>query len=127
MTDPFTLLPRRLREDAHFEYSVRFRHDLRSLDLSYGFDYENRGDYRIQSNLFSRDRVLGGDNLSVFAEKRISPRLSLRVEAQNLLGGIQRREREFFTVDQIDGEIRRLGTYRENRDIRYAIKLKGTF
>ncbi|HZV18294.1 MAG TPA: outer membrane beta-barrel protein [Sphingobium sp.] len=127
VTDPFTLQPRRFREDAKFEYSIRFRHDVRSLDLSYGFDYENRGRPRDQSNLFSRDLVRGGETLSAFAEKRLSPRLSLRAEAQNLHTGNQGRDRIFFTTNQIDGEIRRLGSYRETRDLRYAISLKGNF
>jgi outer membrane receptor for ferrienterochelin and colicins len=127
VTDPFTLLPRRLREDPSYEFSIGFRHDVRSIDLSYGFDYENRGAFRVQSDLFSRDRVRNGPNLSAFAEKRLTGSLTLRGEAQNLLGGKLYRERDFFTIDQIDGTIRRRGSFEERRDVRYAIKLKGAF
>lgn len=127
VTDPFTLLPRRLREDAHYEFAIGFRHDVRSIDFSYGFDYENNGTYRIQSELFSRDRVRRGPRLSAFAEKRLTGSLTLRGEAHNLLGNKQYRERDFFTVNQIDGAIRRTGVFEETRDLRYAIKLKGTF
>jgi outer membrane receptor for ferrienterochelin and colicins len=127
VTDPFTLVPRRLGEDRQYEFSIGFRHDIRSVDLSYGFDYEHPGTFRIQSDLFSRDRVRNGSDLSAFAEKRLSGSLTLRAEAQNLLGSRQRREREFFTIDQIDGAIRRRGSFEETRDMRYAIQLKGAF
>lgn len=127
VTDPFTGERRRFRNDSVYDVIVRFRHDIRSRNLSYGFDYNDRGKARIQSDLFSRDLFRIGPLLSVFAEKRLTRNLVLRGEAQNLLGGKEYRSREIFAVNQIDGAIRRLDSFREVRDLRYAIKLTGTF
>jgi outer membrane receptor protein involved in Fe transport len=127
VTDPFTGEPRRLNFDSIYEFTVGYRHDVRSLNLSYGFDYFNRGASRIQSDLFSRELFRPGPGLSAFAEKRLSDRFALRSEAQNLVGGNEYRERVTFATNQIDGTIGRLENYREFRDLRYALILKGTF
>lgn len=127
VTDPFTGELRRLDMDSIYEFTIGYRHDVRSINLSYGFDYRNRGVSRIQSDLFSRDLFRPGPSLSAFAEKRLSERFVLRAEAQNVIGGNEYRERQIFAVNQIDGLIRRLDRYREFRDMRYAVILKGTF
>ena len=127
VTDPFTGEQRRLDMDSIYEFTIDYRHDVRAINLSYGFDYRNRGASRIQSDLFSRDLFRLGHSLSAFAEMRLSDRFALRLEAQNVLGGNEYRERRIFAINQIDGEVRRLDSYRELRDTRYAIILKGTY
>jgi len=127
VTDPFTGEPRRLRDDEVYEFSIGYRHDVSAINFSYGFDYENRGADSIESELFSRDLVRDGPLLSLFAEQRLTQSLTLRGDVQNLLGSNQYRTREIFAINQIDGVVRRLDGYRETRDVRYAIALKGTF
>jgi hypothetical protein len=113
--------------DSIYEFTVEYRHDVRSINLSYGFDYRDRGTDRIQSDLFSRDLFRPGPSLSAFTEKRVSDKLVLRAEAQNVIGGNEYRERQIFAVNQIDGLVRRLDRYSEYRDTRFAMILKGTF
>jgi outer membrane receptor protein involved in Fe transport len=127
VTDPFTGELRRLDMDSIYEFTVEYRHDVRSINLSYGFDYRDRGTDRIQSDLFSRDLFRPGPSLSAFTEKRVSDKLVLRAEAQNVIGGNEYRERQIFAVNQIDGLVRRLDRYSEYRDTRFAMILKGTF
>ncbi len=126
-TDPFTGAKRRLRADARYAFDVGFRHDLKTLQFSYGVDYKNVGTDVIQSDLFSRDIYRVGPALEVFAEKRLTTNFLVRFEAQNLLGGKEYRSRTIYSTNQIDGTVRRLDSFVEDRDLRYAVRIRGTF
>lgn len=127
VTDPFTGEERRLRSDNHFEFDVGFRHDVSSLGVSYGADYRHRGDFVIESDLFSRDLYRVGPLLATFIEIPLPSELTLRLEGQNLLGGHEYRERTVYSVNQIDGGVRRFEAFKEKRDLRYVVKIRGSF
>ena len=127
VTDPFSGVPRRLRNDSKYQFDVGLRHDVRALGLSYGFDYRNLGGHMIQSELFSRDDFQLGPMLTAFAEIRLNSGLSLRGEARNMLGDRGYRKRQIFETGQVDGVISRLDDSTEIRDLRYAVTLKGSF
>lgn len=125
--DPFSGVERRLRSDTQYAFDLGFRHDVRSLRLAYGFDYKNYGEPVPQNDLFSSDLYRIGPLLEGFAEHRLSKRLVVRAEVQNLLRGRQHRTRAIYSPDKLSGAMIRLDRSEERRDIRYALKLKGSF
>lgn len=127
VVDPFTGLERRLRSDRRYALDVGFRHDVTAWRFSYGVDYKYIGAGSDQSDLFSRDIFRIGPLLEAFAERRLTRSLVLRVEAQNLLGSHEYRDRTQFLINQIDGRVRRLDRFDEIRDRRYAVRLRGAF
>jgi hypothetical protein len=129
--DPFTGRSRRLWVDRRHEYDVQFRHDLAAWRMAYGFTYKSTGVDQIDSDLSVTNHLEIEPLLEAFVERRISSAVTLRAELQNLTHSYQKRSRYLWEVAAADGEIERtLGRvdyFRERRDIRGALRLRGRF
>jgi outer membrane receptor for ferrienterochelin and colicins len=125
--DPFRGDFRRVKGPNPYEFDLGFRHDLTGIGLSYGFDYRDVGDGIIFSDFASRDIFDVGPRLDLFAEKRLSGWLRLRIEAQQVNGAREYRNRDIFAISQADGALLRRETYVETRDRRFTVKLRGEF
>lgn len=127
VSDAFTGLDRRLRADTKYSFDIGFRHDVRKLRLAYGIDYKHFGEAAPQNDLFTSDLYRIGPQLEAFAEYRLSKRLLVRFDAQNIRSGSQYRTREVYAADKLSGRLVRLDDGLERRAARFAVKLKGTF
>lgn len=125
--DPFTGERRRLRSDRGFGYDVSIRHDLTRWRMAYGFTYTRYGWAALTSDLLVQEYFWIGPTLDAFVEKRLTGRTTLRLEVQNLNGAIERKRRYLFATSAGDGTLRRYERYRENRDMRIALRLRGAF
>jgi hypothetical protein len=123
--DPFTGEERRLQSDRGYTYDVGYRHDVRRL--SYGFNYRSAGRSSIISNLLVREYYSMDPLLEAFVERGLWRTMILRLELQNLTHSPERRWRQNFLVNAIDGRLRRIDFYEERRDIRGAVRLRGRF
>jgi outer membrane receptor protein involved in Fe transport len=121
---------RTLSTDRGYNLTVAFRHDVRSWGASYGFTYQRYGWTTIASDLLAREYYWVGPTLDAFVEKRLSRGLTLRVEVQNL---IDREDKTRLLYAQgavaggVAGPLLRFEQFRENRDTRTAIRLRGRF
>lgn len=127
VTDPFTGRTRNLGSDRGYNFDIGFRHDITRIGTAYGFNYKNNGRRSINSDLLVTEYFKLEPTLEVFAERRIFGSVTLRLEAQNLTGSIERRDRTLYSVNAIDGAVRRYDSYREERDLRANIHLHGRF
>ena len=130
--DPFTGETRRLTSDRHYQFDVSYRQDLRGLGASWGFSFKDAGD-----SIYSTDLI--GPNLleqyyaieptlEAFAEKRLTGATVLRIEVQNLTGiDDERRARFYSRYGTPNAPILRSETYTEHRELRSAVRLRGTF
>jgi len=125
--DPFTGDERRLTNDRVYNLDVGFRHDLTAQKLSYGFNYRNLGSGSINSDLTVYEYFTIAPLLEVFAERALTARTNIRIEAQNLLGSNEFKERTLYLSDVRNGQIRRFETFKETRDMRVAVRLRGRF
>lgn len=121
---------RRLRNDAGYNLTVAFRQDLKAWGASYGFTYQRFGWTTITSDLQIRDYLTVRPILEAFVEKRLSPRMSVRLEVQNIIDD-ERRTRLLYAQNAVAagvaGALTRYETYDENRDTRLALRLRGQF
>ncbi len=121
---------RTLLSDRGYNLTVSFRHDLKAWGASYGFTYQRYGWTTIASDLIAREYYWIGPTLDAFVEKRLSPQLTLRLEVQNL---VDREEKTRLLYAQssvangVNGPLGRFETYSENRDTRFALRLRGRF
>jgi outer membrane receptor for ferrienterochelin and colicins len=129
--DPFTDLDRRLAADRRYEYEIGFRHDLTAWRMSYGFTYKSIGVAAITSDLPFTNYFEVAPLLEAFVERRLTSALTLRVELQNLTHSYENRSRYLWDVAVGDGDIirtlRRVEYFEERRDVRGAIRLRGSF
>ncbi len=127
VTDPFTGSTRQVRFRFPEEYEMGFRQDLRSWDLSYGFDFHAQGGQLDGSEVLVRERFRVGPRLDAFVEKKIGARFTVRLEAQHLGGAHEYRNRTIFADNQIVGTVLRRESYAEDRDRRFLLKLRMRF
>lgn len=127
ITDPFNGRTRTLANDRTYNFDIGFRHDVTKLKGAYGFSYKNYGENSITSDLLVTEYFTLEPTLEAFVERQIFGNMTLRLEAQNLTGSIERRSRTLYTVNSIDGAARRFDVFREVRDIRANIHLHGRF
>jgi hypothetical protein len=127
LEDPFTGEDRRLKSDRGYNWNVAFRHDLTRLKMSYGFTYTRYGWAALSSDLLVRDWFWIGPTLDIFAERRLTPTMALRLEAQNVDVAVERKTRHLYAQTAREGVLRRYEVYREDRDMRLALRLRGSF
>jgi outer membrane receptor protein involved in Fe transport len=126
VSDPFIGGERRLNDDRGYSWSLGFRHDVRPWAMSYGFDFEGRGEQFI-SDLTVQEFYSIDPRWTAFAEGRLFGTTTLRLEVINLFGATEHRRRTQFVTNVMDGTIRRLEALEERRDIRFALRLRGRF
>ncbi len=129
--DPFTSEYRRLTSDRHYQFDVSYRQDLRGLGASWGFSYKDTGD-----SIYSTDLI--GPNLleqyyaieptlEAFVEKSLPGAKTLRIEVQNLSKIDERRARFYSRFGTPNAPTLRYETFTEDREIRAAVRLRGSF
>jgi outer membrane receptor protein involved in Fe transport len=125
--DPFTHRERSIYDLWDREFSLGFRHDLTKARASYGATLLATGGVNTTSDIRTLQYLKRGPRLQLFAEKALPRDLTLRLEVYNLTGSHERSYRALYAVSQADGAISRTETYREVRDIRYVVRLRGKF
>lgn len=123
--DPFTGFRRPLRSDGGYALDVGFRHDWNRAGLSYGFNYVDVGEATVVSDLRVREYHSIDPTLEAFVERKLSHGMTLRLDLQNLTGSRERKRRIIYLRDQRDGRVRREEVWRERRDLRFGLKLRG--
>jgi outer membrane receptor protein involved in Fe transport len=126
VSDPFTFEDRVLNDDRGYSWSLGFRHDIRPWSMSYGFDYEGRGEQFI-SDLTVREYYSIDPRWTAFAERRLFGTTTLRLEVINLFGATEFRRRIQYVTNVMDGTVRRFEEWDETRDIRFALRFRGRF
>lgn len=136
ITDPFTGLERRIGQDRVYSLDVGYRHDLTSLQTSYGFNYKNQGRAGVDNDLLVTQYFTIKPTLEAFVERKLFANLTLRLEVQNLTKADELRRRIQYNVfDKVGAvnsldfirEVRRLDYIREVRDLRGALRIRGRF
>jgi outer membrane receptor for ferrienterochelin and colicins len=125
--DQFSGRPRLSASAYPVEFSLGFRYDIARLRASYGFDYLDTEGTLITTNVRNLEYLARGQRLGAFVEKAIGRNYSLRLEAYNLNGVVEDKQRLLYAVSQADGAIGHTETYRERRDRRFALKFRGKF
>ncbi len=129
VTDPFLGIDRRLNRQGRGSYNFGIRHDLPSLNMSYGLTYRNT--IKDNSKVYDIDKIesYNSDAFSIlFLELQGWAGLTYRFEATN----IHESERCRIRTRYIGGTIA-TGTLNEIEDScshtgeKYAIKVRGTF
>ncbi|MGE4063765.1 MAG: TonB-dependent receptor plug domain-containing protein [Rhodospirillaceae bacterium] len=134
-TDPFLGIKRQMGGTEFnndlwtHELQVGFRHDVTAWGFTYGANYHERAGELLNSDIRVQRRFSVDPRLDVFAEKTLTPNLTLRVEAYHLM---PKRMREFqrrtvYADDVIAGTIARTETFVTHWDRMLAIVLRGTF
>jgi outer membrane receptor protein involved in Fe transport len=126
VTDPTTGEKRRVSGQAPFEGEIRFSQDLPQYRLQWGVDtflaFEERS-YR-----FDRiDKIALETWVTVYAEWKPRPDLSLRLEAHNLTGRDLTRSRQVYDAPRDTGSV----AYVENRPLDFPsfiyLRIRKTF
>jgi outer membrane receptor protein involved in Fe transport len=126
--DPFTGESRRIIDDrGGYAFDVGFRHDVRPWGLSYGFDYQGRGGEQFISDLTVREYYTIHPRWTAFAERRLFGNTTLRLEGTNIFGAYEFKHRTLYVTNVMDGAVRRFEKWRETRDVRFAVRLRGRF
>ena len=121
-------LRRRLSASAYpREYSLGFRHDLTRWRASYGADYLATSGFGLVTNIRNYEFLARGDRIGAFVEKSLWGNYSIRIDAYNLNSPVEDKLRLLYRVSQLDGAISRTETYKEVRDRRFAVRLRGKF
>ena len=102
--DPFSRKTRTMGGVWDKEFTLGFRHDIRTVAI------------------LKRD-----PRFNLFVEKALPRDLTLRFEMINLTGSHESSYRALYTVSQANGTINRTETYKEVRDLRYVLRLRGKF
>ncbi|MCH8175387.1 MAG: TonB-dependent receptor plug domain-containing protein [Proteobacteria bacterium] len=125
--DPLIGFERKVVPFDRGSFRLGFRHDVPTLGLNYGFDYDDRIDGN--RTLFDINNVLylgSGSNLTLFIEKTFAG-LTYRFELINALDHENKRERrryEGYLRDDVLSEIERFAT---RSGPSFVFKLRGTF
>jgi outer membrane receptor for ferrienterochelin and colicins len=128
VADPFTGESRRVLDDrGGYSYDLGFRHDVRPWGMSYGVDYQVRGGEQFISDLTVREFYTIHPRWTAFVERRIFGNMTLRFEGTNIFGAHEFRRRILYVTDVMNGAVRRTEQWRETRDVRFAIRLRGRF
>ena len=129
--DPFTGENRRLNSDRRYQFDLSYRQDLRSLGASFGFSFKDTGVAGYSTDLIGPNLLEQfyaiEPTLEAFVEKRLAGSTSLRIEVQNLSGVDERRSRFYRRYGTPNAPILRTEGFTEHRELRGAIRLRGSF
>lgn len=104
--DPFTGLNRRFGNQSEYVLKMEGRHDVKSLGLSYGFDFTKNGP-TIESDYNEFDDKSTTTDFRIFLEQTMTQGTILRVFWANLLEVKNKRDRTIFTPNQASGLVDR--------------------
>lgn len=126
IVDPFLGTERRFNNRGWTE--VGFRHDITSLRLSYGFDYQypfNGGEYETDITTITRnDR---SRSLDLFISKVMFDDITFRLDSNNTLDNHRCRERARFEPSTINGQLEEVERSCSSRGRRLILSIQTTF
>ena len=125
--DLFNLRPRKAFSSWTHDLALGFRHDLTRWRASYGVNYFDVGGDQLVSDVRQWEAFTRGPRVNAFAEKTLWGDVSLRLDAYNLNGAREYRNRTLYSVSQLDGAVSRTESFVEHRDRRFAVRLRGKF
>lgn len=126
VADPFTGVNRRFGNQLKYEYSMEARHDVKSLGLSYGFDFSKKGP-SIESDVAEFDSKSVTMDARIFLEQTITDGTILRVFWANMLKINNKRVRTVFDPNQASGLIDRVEFRDSRRGWIAGFRLRTTF
>jgi len=126
--DLFPVEKRRFRPYDRGNYRIGFRHDIPSLSLNYGVNFNAR----IQGNrdphdIDNRIEIDIPSNLSVFIEKTGFGGLTYRFEGSNLQDDVACSERRRFDGYLRDGILKEIEFNCASNGMQFVFKVRGTF
>jgi outer membrane receptor for ferrienterochelin and colicins len=126
--DFFTGKKRRFNDQPEYVYNLGLVHNIDSLGVSYGFNYQKRGD-SIAESADTTEVTSYGAGLELFASYQVSKTAILRLTVDNALNSSVD---ESFTVydstqDKIDGVVKEYETQSEKAGPRFMLTLSGSF
>jgi len=124
--DPFTGVKRRFGNQHEYEFNVNYRHDVKSLGLSYGFDVFKLGP-SIESDFDELDEKSVTSDLRVFMEKTITRGVILRLFWANALEVTSYRKRTIFSPSQVSGNVEQIQFRKFERAFIAGARLRSTF
>jgi hypothetical protein len=124
--DPFTGKERMIFNLYRQEMSLGFRHDLKDWRASYGGAYLATDGALLTNDIRNVQYIKRDPRMTLFVEKALPGNLTLRGEIYNLTGSPESSYRALYAVQQ-GGAVTRTETWKEERDIRYVIRLRGKF
>lgn len=127
--DQFLGTDRRLRQAGRGSFRLGYRHDIPSMSLNYGFNYNHGFDgNRKAYDIDKIEDYNSGDFMIAFAEKVGFMGLTYRFEATNLLKGERCRVRSRYLGGTIaTGTLSEIEDSCSDTGIKYALKIRGTF
>lgn len=128
ITDPFLGIDRRFENFERGRFQLGFRHDLPSLRVNYGMNWNNRLDGNIKRyDIDNIERSYGDPNVSAFLEYVTPNNIRVRFDARNATNNIQCRERTRFDGRISGGVISEIENYCAEAARVVSIKINGTF
>jgi outer membrane receptor protein involved in Fe transport len=125
--DAFTDTKRKGSSAYYQEYSLGFRHDITRWKAAYGVDYLKTDGPQIVSDVRNYETQTRGPRVNLFAEKTLSPKYAIRLEAYGVNSAHEIKSRRIYAVSQRDGALSRLEAWDERRDRRFVVKIRGKF
>lgn len=128
ITDPFLGVGRRFENFDRGRFQLGFRHDLPSLRVNYGMNWNNRLDGNIKRyDIDNIERSYGDPNVTAFLEYVTPGNIRVRFDARSATNNIQCRERTRFDGRISDGRISEIENYCAEAARVVSIKINGTF
>ncbi|MBT5239379.1 MAG: TonB-dependent receptor [Rhodospirillaceae bacterium] len=124
--DPFTGINRRFGNQPEYELSLEGRHDVKSLGLSYGFDFSKKGP-TLESDYNEFDLKATTVDMRLFLEQTITQGTILRMFWANMLKVTNKRERTIFAPNQASGIVDRVAFREDERGWIAGFRLRTTF
>jgi outer membrane receptor protein involved in Fe transport len=128
VTDFFTGEKRKFNDQPDFVYNVGLTHNLKSIGLTYGFNYQKRGE-SVAESVNETEKTTYGADLGLFAQYKLAKETILRFTVDNAL---DESVDESFTIydsaqDKLDGIVDEYETQSEKAGARYMLTLSGSF
>ena len=119
-----------MRNNGRWTARSSFRHDVTSLGLSYGFNYENNsngGSGRTEVDIFDTEERIFGPEVSAFIEKQAFRSFTFRFAANNIRQNEFCRTRTRYVGATADGILEEVEKYCSGGGMKLALEMKTTF
>jgi len=128
VTDFFTGEKRRFNDQPDFVYNVGLTHNVKSIGLTYGFNYQKRGE-SIAESVDETEVTTYGADLGLFAQYKLAKETILRFTVDNALDESVDESMTIYdsAQDKLDGIVDEYETQSEKAGARYMLTLSGSF
>jgi outer membrane receptor for ferrienterochelin and colicins len=128
ITDPFLGVERRFANNNRGRFQLGFRHDIPSLRLNYGLNWNNRFDGNMKRYDIDDIELSAGDpNVSAFVEFVAFKDITFRFDARNATNNNQCRERQRYVGAITSGIIEEIEDQCGTGGRVLSLKINGTF